>query len=44
MKNRITEVAIIVIGAIGLIIVFTVFYGIPRFIFDHLAALLRTIF
>lgn len=44
MKDRITEIAIIVIGAIGLIIVFTVFYGIPKFLFDHIAALLRTIF
>jgi hypothetical protein len=43
MKDRITEIAIVVFGAIGLIIVFTVFYGIPRVLVDKIMAILRTI-
>lgn len=43
MKEKLTEIAIVVIGAIGLIIVFTIFYGIPRFLVDKILAILRTI-
>jgi len=44
MKERFTEVAIVVIGGIGLIVLFTLLYAGPRIILERIIAAVRTAF